>query len=126
MKGISVVELLLTINFPFVSFFFLGYIQSLSILSSLRRSSAHFAAGVSICFTDLVHTNILCSLLRYSFFIGTLKPFSLRPSSQNFEIPLCHILPISAYTLICDMGRRRKTFDSGETKPGCIVVTLLF
>jgi hypothetical protein len=100
-KAVSVVELLLTINFPFVSFLFLFfkvYSQSLSILSSLRRSSAHFAAGGSICFIDLLHTNILCSLLRYSFFIGTLKPFSIRPSSQNFEIPVCHILPISAYT----------------------------
>lgn len=94
MKGVSVVELLLIINFPFVSFFYVTHIQSLSILSYSCRFSGHFAAGGSICFTDLLHINFL----RYSFLIGTFKPFSLRRSSKNFEIPVCHILPISAHT----------------------------
>jgi hypothetical protein len=46
----------------------------------------------------LVHTNILCYLLRYSFFIGTFKLFSLRPSFQIFRnSSLLHFADIDLY-----------------------------
>ena len=111
MKGVSVVELLLIIFFFYVTF-------SLFQFCHLRAGPLVIlllvAVSVSLTWYTLISPTFFgtpfCSELSSRFLFG------LPPKISKFlSVTFCRYRPISG-VLICDMSRRRRTFDSEETR----------